>query len=360
MADYTLPGDWRLRIVPRALSEVVDWGQTWLGVDKLWGKTRGKGVRIAVLDTGCDVNHPDLDGAIDDAQDFTGSAFGPMDVQGHGTWCAGYVGARANDIGVKGVANECRLLIGKVLGDGGSGSDQGILHGIQWADDHDADIISMSLGGPTPMEAVRGAIIAFCNKRPGRFVFCAAGNDGHKRDTVGYPGRYPEVVSVAAVDRNGQLTSWSSYNEQVTIAGPGLEMLSTIPTTQGSYGVMSGTSMATPCLAAVGALALSYHRDNVSRTPLDTTQQMKDHLRISAKKINGVPVVQPVALIALDEQGAPGGQPARDFVLATVTALLTALGYDCHSPAVAGDQLGVSRHASTGTGGGSAVGGAGE
>lgn len=306
MADYTLPGDWQIRAVPHALSEVVDWGQTWLGIDKLWGQTEGDGVKIAILDTGCDLDHPDLDGAILDFQDFTGSPIGARDVAGHGTWCAGYIGARrGNNIGVVGVAPKSKLLIGKVLGDNGSGSDHQILNGIRWADDHDADIISMSLGGPAPMEAVRQAIVEFCSKRAGRFVFCAAGNDGHRRDTVGYPGRYGEVVSVAAVDKSGKLTSWSSYNENVTIAGPGLDMLSTIPTASGGYGVMSGTSMATPCVAAVGALALAKHKSAGSDTPLNSTAQMKEHLRISAKKINGVPVVQPDALLALDNGVVP-------------------------------------------------------
>jgi major intracellular serine protease len=113
-----------------ALSETVDWGLANYGIPDQWRQTRGEGVRVAVLDTGVEANHPDLAGSIDDARDFTGSRFGSEDRVGHGTHVAGTIAARQNDQGVVGVAPDCRLLVAKVLGDDGSGSGRSVAEGI--------------------------------------------------------------------------------------------------------------------------------------------------------------------------------------------------------------------------------------
>lgn len=340
MPEWKLPGDIQMRAVTKALSEVVDWGATWMGVDRLWARSEGKGIKVAVLDTGVDAGHPDLDGAILDAADFSGSRWGFDDRQSHGTWCAGYIAAkRGNSIGVVGVAPKSLLLVGKVLGDNGTGSDRAIEAGIRWADNRDADIISMSLGGSTAMPGVLDAIRQFLAGRPGRCVVCAAGNDGHDQDTVGYPARYQETVSVAALDRNGNLTSFSSYNNQVTIAGPGLEMLSTIPRAAGSYGLMSGTSMATPAVAGVLALALAKHHDAPGMTPMDTPEAIKKHLAETAKKVNGVPVIAPDALI--NEPTVV--QPVLAGVDGWIAGVLRQIGYKVSVPGVKGDLFSVKR-----------------
>jgi subtilisin family serine protease len=339
MPEWQLPGDITMRSIPKALSEVVDWGATWMGVDRLWARSEGAGIKVAVLDTGVDAGHPDLEGAIVDAADFTGSRWGFDDRQGHGTWCAGYIAAkRGNSIGVVGVAPRSLLLVGKVLGDNGSGSDRAIEAGIRWADKRGADIISMSLGGPAAMPNVLGAIRDFLIAKPARCVVCAAGNDGHDRDTVGYPARYGDTVSVAALDKNGNLTSFSSYNNDVTIAGPGLEMLSCLPRSLGSYGLMSGTSMATPAVAGVLALALSKHRDNPGMTPMDTPDAIKKHLAETAKKVNGIPVIAPESLI-----GEPTVAPVLGAFDGYVVAILGKLGYKVAIPAVRGDLFSVKR-----------------
>jgi len=108
---------------------------------------RAREVKIAMLDTGIDEQHPALAGAVDDAHDFTNSRFGPADRNGHGTHTAGIVAARKDLLGV---APQCRLLIGKVLGDDGSGTGDAVAAGIDWACDAGADVISMSLGSPVP------------------------------------------------------------------------------------------------------------------------------------------------------------------------------------------------------------------
>lgn len=280
--EFRLPPYDAEPIAASALSEVTDWSINFLGIPELWKQSQGEGVVVAVLDTGCDPSHPDLAGAILEAADFSRSLFGAKDRQGHGTWCLGMIGARANDIGVRGIAPQCMLLSGKVLGDNGSGSEADILRGIQWADSKGAHIISMSLGGPSMSEALHNAIKAFVAK-PHRFVICAAGNDGGA-DSVNFPAKWEETVAVAAVDENGVLTSFSSRGREVDIAAPGANMLSTVPMGAGGYAKMSGTSMATPVVAGIAAVCLSKHlKAGAGATGLESFTDLLQHLRKTAK-----------------------------------------------------------------------------
>jgi subtilisin family serine protease len=300
---YRLPPDWEMQRVSTPLSEVHDWSLEFLGIPELWKQGRAEGLKICILDTGVDTTHPDLVGCIAEAKDFTGSMWGPMDRVGHGTWCAGMIGARAgNNVGVAGIT-QAKLLIGKVLGDNGSGSDRGIEAGIRWAIDMDADILSLSLGGPRMSERLHRAFIDFVN-RPRRFAFAAAGNDG-PGSRPNFPGAWSETISVAAVDKQGHVTSFSSRGETVDIAAPGFEMLSTVP---GGYGTMSGTSMACPVAAAVGSLALSKHNRTGGQSPLNTVAEMRDHLQRTAI-----------------DKGAPGRDDEYGFGLIDPAALLASV-----------------------------------
>ena len=166
----------RIEATFTTLSETIDWGLTAYHIPDHWKATRGKNIKVAVLDTGIDEAHPDLKDAIDDARDFTRSRFGPIDRHGHGTHTAGTIGARQNDVGVVGVAPDCRLLIGKVLGDDGSGSSATVAAGIDWACDSGSDVISLSLGSPEPDDVLLAAVECAASK--GKFIIAAAGNDG--------------------------------------------------------------------------------------------------------------------------------------------------------------------------------------
>ena len=258
----------------RSLSETIDWGLSMVGVPEQWQQTRGQGIRVAVLDTGIDENHVDLAEAIDDARDFTRSRSGPIDKQGHGTHVAGTIAARQNDVGVIGVAPECRLLVGKVLGDDGSGTAAGVAAGIDWACDSGAQIISMSLGSARSSEVIHAAIVRATEK--GRFVICAAGNDG-RPSSVNYPGRWSNTIAVAAVDRSGRVTRFSSRGAEVDVSAPGQDVLSTY--LNGGYAKLSGTSMAAPMVAGVVTLMLSKHVNHGGRTPVTNTHQLREHLR---------------------------------------------------------------------------------
>jgi subtilisin family serine protease len=249
----------RIESTHSALTETIDWSLAAYHIPNHWKDTRGRAVRVAVLDTGIDLSHPDLADAIDDARDFTASRFGPADQNGHGTHTAGTIAARQNNLGVIGVAPDCRLLIGKVLGDDGSGSSANVAAGIDWAADSGADIISMSLGSPDPDDALLAAIERAVAK--GKFIIAAAGNDG-RDNSVNYPARWSGTIAVAAVDASGHLAPFSSRGPEVDIAAPGENILSTW--LRGTYAKLSGTSMATPFVAGVTALLVALDRQSAS------------------------------------------------------------------------------------------------
>ncbi len=323
LGDQRLP-PFTVKRVFTTLSETMDWGLKLLGVPNAWKITRGSGVRVAVLDTGADQTHVergDLQGAVENLADFTGSRFGWIDFQGHGTHTAGTIGARQNNLGVIGVAPQCSLLIGKVLGDDGSGTSASVAAGIDWAVSQKADLISMSLGSPEPSPDIHAAILRAV--KAGVFVVCAAGNeqDGQAAsvDTVGYPARWPETVAVGAVDADGHVASFSSRGPEVDICAPGVDVLSTY--LNGGYAKLSGTSMATPFVAGVVALAIAKHRAAAGGdSPLITPAQMIEHLTKYARPWNagqgagsGAGLIDPATVVGTDAFAVERGHKVGPF-----------------------------------------------
>lgn len=235
-------------VLSLAGDQKVDWGLRMNDIPEQWEKSRGKGILVAVLDTGRG-DHVDLPDPVF-SFDFTGSH--DRDRNGHSTHCAGIIGARDNDTGVVGVAPECEIGYCKVLSDGGSGSTTWIARGIRRAVAEGANVISMSIGGGYSEDvqlACQEAIEAGC------FIFAAAGNSGFRgRNSIDYPGKLEETICVAAYREDGRIADFSSGGEQVDIACPGEKILSTYPGNQ--YRIMSGTSMATPFGAGLCALML--------------------------------------------------------------------------------------------------------
>jgi subtilisin len=251
-----LPPDERVPQSVFLAAESLDWGVKRLNVIEAHKTTRGKGVRVAVLDTGVDTAHPDLAFAFTDpadCKDFTGSRSGWKDVQGHGTHCMGRVLARGLN---HGVAIDATGINGKVLSDSGSGGVDGIAAGIRWAaKDRSADVISMSLGGPSRDSWIPPALKEA--EALGVIVIAAAGNDGPGSNTVGYPGGYAECVAVGATDIADGIASFSSRGAALFTAAPGKDIRSQYP--GGRYATMSGTSMATPHVAGLAALWIAAH-----------------------------------------------------------------------------------------------------
>jgi len=272
-----------------------------LGIPPLWKDTQGEGIKVAVLDTGIALEHPDLQPAILEARDFTRSPSAAYDAQGHGTHVSGIIAARRNAHGIVGVAPESKIITAKVLNDEGAGTSKDIVAGIHWAVESGADILSMSLGSPEPDEEIHQALLHAISK--GIFVITAAGNEGPDLDTVGYPAGFSEMVAVGSIDRRKNLSQFSSRGRQVDVVAPGDEITSCYPPR--SYATLSGTSMATPFISGVVALALAKHRKIGGKTPLRTQQDLIEHLcRTSADAglagfdpLYGCGIINPAKLI---------------------------------------------------------------
>ncbi|WML55990.1 S8 family peptidase [Neobacillus sp. PS2-9] len=252
-----------VRLIPyQVIAEVEEVTEVPKGVDmiqapKVWEKTKGKGVTIAILDTGCDMTHPDLKERVIGGRNFTRDDKGIKEVyrdyNGHGTHVAGTMAATINQKGVIGVAPEANLLIVKVLDRNGSGQYEWIINGIYYAIEQKVDIISMSLGGPEDVPELHEAIQKAVENNI--LVVCAAGNEGDGQDSTdefGYPGSYNEVISVGAINLERQISDFTNSNNEVDLVAPGENILSTY--LKGKYAKLSGTSMATPHVS--GALAL--------------------------------------------------------------------------------------------------------
>lgn len=252
----------------------VDWGIATLQVPAAWKVTNGEGVVVAVLDSGCDSDHRDLNSQILVSADFTGEGTG--DKLGHGTHVAGIIAAAKNGWGMVGVAPGSRLLVGKVIDKSGSGELKWIADGIRWAIAKKADVINLSLGGPGAEDIMQPAIREAV--KAGILVIVAAGNSGPGQNSVDYPGAYPESIAIGAVDSNMQVPTFSSRGPQVYVAAPGVKVRSCYPGPgNGLFATLSGTSMATPHATGLAALWVAANPgiDKVKR-PAAFRQALRD------------------------------------------------------------------------------------
>ncbi|MEU3862551.1 S8 family peptidase [Streptomyces sp. NPDC028722] len=258
----------------------------------------GKGVKVAVLDTGIDATHPDLKDRIDAEKNFTGSgaADDVVDRAGHGTHVASTIAGSGAKFGgkYKGVAPGARLLVGKVLSDTGMGDDSGIIAGMQWAVAKGAKVVNLSLGGTdTPgTDPIEQAVNALSASSGTLFVI-AAGNEGPEAGTVGTPGSAAAALTVGAVDRQDAMARFSSrgptadgaLKPDITAPGVGIVAARAAKGNMGDpaadgYVSMSGTSMATPHVAGAAAILAQEHPDWTGR-------QIKAALTASAKPTSG-------------------------------------------------------------------------
>jgi subtilisin family serine protease len=229
------------------------WHLPSISAPQAWDVTAGSPqVTIAVIDTGVDYNHRDLAGRCVAGYNFVARNTNPMDDNGHGTHVAGIAAATGNNsIGVAGVDWGGRIMPLKVLDSQGSGYDSDVASAIRYAADNGAKVINMSLGSPDYSYTLSEAVNYAYNK--GVTMVAAAGNDG---SSVGYPAACDHVIAVGALDSNNGLAYFSNRGSALDLTAPGVSILST---TQGDYGKMSGTSMASPVVAGCASLVLSRH-----------------------------------------------------------------------------------------------------
>lgn len=236
----------------------------------------GKGTKVAVLDTGTDLEHPDLKGRVAVSKNFTDSDT-DADRQGHGTHTISTVGGSGAESGgaKKGVAPGAELLSGKVLDDGGYGLDSWIIAGMEWAVENKADVVSMSLGDPS-QTACDDPLAAAAERlsQQGPLFVIAAGNSGPGNNTVSSPGCAASALTVGAVDRDDTTANFSSrgpaglqHTLKPEIAAPGVGISAAAAGGRGVYAYqsMSGTSMATPHVAGAAAIVKQRHPDWTSQ-----------------------------------------------------------------------------------------------
>lgn len=271
----------KVRLIPFQVDEIykssneIPEGVQLIQAPALWEKgKKGEGVVIAIIDTGCQTDHPDLKDRIIGGKNFTSDYKGDPnnyeDNNGHGTHVAGTIAASEDGTGVLGVAPLAKLLILKVLSKNGSGSYKSIIDAINYAVDwtgpngEKVRIISMSLGGSLSVkklhEAVKNAVANDI------LVICASGNEGDNKsetDEYSYPAAYPEAISVGAVDLDKKIAKFSNSNKNVDVVAPGVNILSTY--LKSGYAKLSGTSMATPHVSGAAALIINASEEDFQR-----------------------------------------------------------------------------------------------
>lgn len=248
--------------VPTAFVETLPWGIHRIGADSVWDQNQdgvqdenancGNNIKVAVLDTGINLRHPDLADNIHGGFNAVEHGKLPEDTYGHGTHVAGIIAAIDNEIGVIGAAPKASLYAVKVM-DIHTGYVSDVIDGLQWCIENNMQVINMSLGVPDDFPELHAAIKAAYDK--GIVIVAAAGNYGPGENSLSYPAPYPEVIAVAAADNMDQIPYWSSRGAEVALTAPGLDIYSTFygPT----YKSLMGTSMACPHVTGAAALVLA-------------------------------------------------------------------------------------------------------
>jgi len=255
------------------------WAMTRINAEQGWSVAKPKSnVIIAILDTGVDINHPDLKAKLVSGTNTVNPLKSTRDGDGHGTHVAGIAGAVVNNgMGVAGVAGipQVKIMPVKVFDDWG-GSDITISDGIIWAADHGARVMNMSFGSFFESKVLNDAINYAYDK--GVVMVAAAGNWASWE--ISYPAALTKVIAVSAVDKNDNLADYSSYGPEIDVAAPGEEIYSTVwnPYKGSTYTEMSGTSMASPMVAGLAALLLA-------QDPALSNDDVRQIIEVSAKDL---------------------------------------------------------------------------
>lgn len=275
------------------------WHLEFLDITKAHKITHGEGVTVAVLDSGVDYRHPDLQGALIPGNNYSdGRRDGWEDATGHGTAMAALIAARGHgsDRGILGIAPAAKILPVRVTGTRGLSSPRALEQGITWAADHGADIASISLTDvENPM--VRKAVEYAQSK--GTVIIAGAGNTANGDHEVTWPARYPGVIAVSGTDQEGSFTESSVHGPEVALSAPADAIVTAGSGRVSRYTVRTGTSNATAIVAGVAALVKARHPD------LD-----------AANLINRL-------IMTADDRGPTGRDPQYGFGIVNPLAALT-------------------------------------
>lgn len=262
------------------------YGVDMIKAKNIWDQSqKGEGIKIAVIDSGCDINHESLKNNIVGVRNFTDEDGKNPDVVidrvGHGTHVTGTIVANGENNTIVGVSPNAQIYSLKAIDRTGSGKVSWVVNAIYYAIDKNVDIISMSLGMPKGSEKLEKAVREAINKNI--LVVCAAGNDGDGDSSdfeYSYPAAYVDVISVGAVDKKGVPASFSNANLGVDVVAPGVSILSTYPNNQ--FAILSGTSMATPHVSGSLALLKNWSKNEFQRnlTQRELYAQLIKHTKV--------------------------------------------------------------------------------
>ncbi|AVZ72048.1 type VII secretion-associated serine protease mycosin [Streptomyces lunaelactis] len=297
------------------------WGLDALDTAQAWNTTEGKGITVAVLDTGVDDSHPDLAGSVLPGKDFIGfgAQRGSRAWARHGTAMAGIIAAHGHgsgrEDGVLGIAPEAKILPVRVILEGTDKAREkarntrgtALAQGIRWAADQGADVINLSLGDDSESahpEAGEDAAVQYALAK-GSVVVASAGNGGEKGDHISYPAAYPGVIAVTAVDRNGTHAAFSTRRWYATVSAPGVDIVIADP--DRNYYQGWGTSAASAFVSGAVALVRAAHPGlapaQIKKLFADTARSGPKGGRDDAK---GYGIVDPVAAIKAGAKLRPG------------------------------------------------------
>ncbi len=241
--------------------EKYQWNLPAIDIEKAWDISKGdEDIIIAVVDTGVDMDHPDLRKRLMKGYNVMQNSSDFDDDNGHGTHVAGIIASETNNgEGIAGITWNNRIMPVKAMGSKGYGYTFDIAKGIIWAADHGADVINLSLGNYQPSAFLEEAIRYAYDK--GAVLISAAGNDNSEQPS--FPAAFPEVLSVSAVSYTGEKAEFSNYGYYIDVTAPGVYIPSTYFKNQ--YAALSGTSMASPHVAGLAGLILSVNPDLSNR-----------------------------------------------------------------------------------------------
>lgn len=236
-------------------AESIDWGVQKVEAEAVWSVNKGTGIKIAVIDTGLDYGHPDLRENYIGGYDFANKDADPADDHGHGTHVSGTIASALNQTGLVGVAPQAKILAVKVLDSQGLGYISDLISGINYAISQGAQVINLSLGTTYDSSLLEEAVDNASSH--GIIIVAAAGNNS--AGPLLYPAAYSSVISVAAINQNNELASFSAVGAE--LSAPGVAITSTVP--GNGYASWSGTSMAAPHVSAAAAMLISNKVSNV-------------------------------------------------------------------------------------------------
>ncbi|GAA2469881.1 type VII secretion-associated serine protease mycosin [Streptomyces mauvecolor] len=287
-------------------------------LDELWRQSTGKGMKVAVIDTGVDIKNPQLKGAVDaskgknllqkDLKDTSGQPLprgaenGTTDTVGHGTKVAGIIAARpAKGTGFVGLAPDATIIPVEQNDADGHGTAQTLADAIRYAIGVGADVINISQDTANAVEPAATLKQAIDTALAQNIVVVAsAGNDGlggNVKQT--YPASYPGVLAVAASDRNNERAAFSQSGEFVGVAAPGVDMVSTVP--GGGHCADSGTSFSAPYVAGVAALIKAKHPKWTQREVVAQIEQTAERSVSGHDRLVGWGVIDPVRALTEDD-----------------------------------------------------------